>query len=170
MLSPLTIIKSIAKIPINCYLHQNKSNQMKTTTSTKSKPMLSSLIAPCGMNCRLCRAYIREKNACPGCRIDDHPKPKTRAQCRIKQCEMLKAADLKYCSDCSKSPCDRLKHLDTRYKTKYGMSMIDNLTNIKQSGIRNFIKQEKVRWGCPKCGEVICVHKESCINCNHTWR
>ena len=23
------------------------------------------------MNCRLCRAYGREKNACPGCRGDD---------------------------------------------------------------------------------------------------
>jgi uncharacterized radical SAM superfamily Fe-S cluster-containing enzyme len=28
-----------------------------------------SLIAPCGMNCSICSAYLREKNKCPGCRL-----------------------------------------------------------------------------------------------------
>lgn len=27
------------------------------------------LIAPCGMNCGTCIAYLRDKNKCPGCRI-----------------------------------------------------------------------------------------------------
>jgi hypothetical protein len=27
------------------------------------------LVAPCGMNCGICRAYLREKNKCPGCRV-----------------------------------------------------------------------------------------------------
>jgi len=27
----------------------------------------SSLIAPCGMNCGICLAYLREKKKCPGC-------------------------------------------------------------------------------------------------------
>ena len=143
---------------------------MKKGPSTKSKPITSSLIAPCGMNCRLCRAYIRNKNACPGCRGDDHLKLKTRALCRIKQCEMLKAAGLGYCFDCREFPCDRLNHLDTRYRTKYDMSMIDNLKNIKQAGIRNFIKQEMRRWTCSKCGEITCVHEESCVICGHKWR
>ncbi len=31
-----------------------------------------SIIAPCGMNCSICMAYLRGKNKCPGCRgIDD---------------------------------------------------------------------------------------------------
>lgn len=143
---------------------------MKTSPSTKSNPITSSLIAPCGMNCGLCRAYMREKNPCPGCRNDDRVKPKTRAQCRIKQCEMLKAADLRYCFDCGKYPCDRLNHLDKRYRTNYGMSMIDNLNNIKQFGIRIFIKHEKDRWTCSSCGEIICVHEESCVICGYKWR
>ncbi len=29
---------------------------------TKIEPMTAILIAPCGMNCRLCRAYVRERN------------------------------------------------------------------------------------------------------------
>jgi hypothetical protein len=143
---------------------------MKISPSIKSKPITSSLIAPCGMNCRLCRAYIRKKNACPGCRIDDRLKPKTRALCRIKQCEMLKDADLRYCFDCGKYPCARLNQLDKRYRTNYGMSMIDNLNNIKQSGIRSFIKQERDKWTCPTCGEIICVHEGSCNTCGYNWR
>jgi hypothetical protein len=41
--------------------------------------------------------------------------------------------------------------------------MIDSLEEIKHFGMRNFIKQEKERWACSTCGEIICVHKESCI-------
>jgi hypothetical protein len=134
-------------------------------TSRKTNVVRAALIAPCGMNCRLCRAYMREKNPCPGCRNDDHPKPKTRARCRIKQCETLKAASLRYCFECAKFPCDALNHLDTRYRTKYGMSMIDNLKDIKQIGIRNFMRLETGRWTCPQCGELIFVHEKSCMVC-----
>jgi len=145
-------------------------NFVKTNPSTKSKPITSKLIAPCGMNCRLCRAYMREKNACPGCRDNGRLKPKTRSHCLIKQCEMLKAADLKYCFGCGKYPCKRLNHLDKRYRANYGMSMIGNLESIKKSGIRNFIKQEKDKWTCSTCGEIICVHEASCVFCGSKRR
>ena len=138
--------------------------------SQKAKAITSTLIAPCGMNCRLCCAYTREKKACPGCRGDDSVKPKTRVTCRIKNCEKIRQGKVRYCFSCDGFPCDRLNHLDERYRTKYGMSMIDNLVHIKKFGIRNFIKQEKERWACSKCGEIICVHKENCIFCGHQWR
>ena len=142
----------------------------KTSHSQKSRSTTSTLIAPCGMNCRLCRAYIREKNACPGCRVDDSLKPQTRVMCKIKICDELTKGKIKYCSSCGRFPCTNLNHLDKRYRTKYGMSMIDNLENIKQFGIRNFARQEKERWACSNCGETICVHKESCIFCDNKWR
>ena len=118
----------------------------------------------------MCQAYGRDRNACPGCHGDDSLKSKSAATCRIKNCESLKAGKARFCFECEQYPCDRLKHLDKRYRTKYGMSMIDNLEHIRQRGIRDFIKQEKVRWACPKCGETICVHKENCISCGHKWR
>lgn len=138
--------------------------------STKTKAIPTSLIAPCGMNCRLCRAYMRDKNACPGCRGDDSHKPKFCVECRMKNCENLVKRTAKYCFTCAGYPCARLKHLDKRYRTKYGMSMIDNLEMIRNSGIRHFVGNEKERWTCPGCGEIICVHKPQCLSCGYKWR
>ena len=143
---------------------------MSISNSKKSKSIISNLIAPCGMNCRLCRAYIREKKSCPGCREGDSLKPNTRVICKIKTCDKITKSKIKFCSSCVSFPCKNLNHLDKRYRTKYGMSMIQNLENIKRTGIRNFVKKEKEKWACSKCGETICVHKENCTSCGHKWR
>ncbi len=143
---------------------------MMPSKLTNTNAIRTTLIAPCGMNCRLCRAYIREKNACPGCRGDDSVKSKTRVTCRIKNCEKMVQGRVRYCFSCDSFPCARLIHLDKRYRTKYGMSMIDNLENIKKFGLRHFIKNEQKRWTCPKCGELICVHMPQCISCEYKWR
>jgi len=137
---------------------------------TKTNVIRTTLIAPCGMNCRLCFAYTRDKKACPGCRGDDSVKPKTRVTCRIKNCEKIGRGKVRYCFSCDRFPCDRLNHLDERYRTKYGMSMIDNLAHIKKFGIRHFIRNEKERWTCLECGQLICVHKPQCLFCGHKWR
>ena len=127
--------------------------------------MRRELIAPCGMNCGICMAYLREKNKCPGCRTIDINQPVTRAKCRIKNCATFQNEKAKYCFECNEFPCDRLKHLDKRYRTRYGMSMIENLGNIKELGIRRFVRNEKVRWACSACGGTICVHKGHCYIC-----
>jgi hypothetical protein len=137
--------------------------------STKTNTIHTTLIAPCGMNCHLCHAYIRDKKTCPGCRDDDSLKSKTCVSCRIKNCEKIVQDEAVYCFSCDSFPCDRLKHLDKRYRTKYGMSMIGNLENIRKFGIRNFIRNEKEKWTCPKCGELISVHKPQCLSCGHKW-
>ena len=76
----------------------------------------------------------------------------------------------RYCFSCDSFPCARLNHLDERYRAKYGMSMIENLVNIKKVGIRQFIKSEKEKWACPECGEMICVHEPQCLFCKHKRR
>ncbi|MBT8352346.1 MAG: DUF3795 domain-containing protein [Deltaproteobacteria bacterium] len=143
---------------------------MKNKKASRINTIPTSSIAQCGMNCRLCHAYTRVKNACPGCRGDDRLKPKTRWACKIKTCETYRKGKIKYCYQCDSYPCSRLKALDKRYKTKYEMSMIDNLNNINKSGIRQFIRNEKKRWRCPGCGGLICVHKPACIYCKYEWR
>ena len=124
-----------------------------------------SLIAPCGMNCGICLAYLREKNKCPGCRGIDLNKPVTRSQCKIKTCPTFKRKKSAFCFGCERFPCDRLKHLDKRYRTKYKMSMIENLEHIKKSGLTKFVANEKTRWACSECGGTICVHKGYCFSC-----
>ncbi len=124
-----------------------------------------SLIAPCGMNCSICRAYVREKNKCPGCRGTDINKPVTRVRCKIKSCTFFRNSSTKFCFECGNFPCDNLKHLDKRYRTKYDMSMIENLGNIKNFGMKKFLKNEDIRWTCSRCKGTICVHKGYCIDC-----
>ena len=146
---------------------------MTKTHPQKAIAIPADLIAPCGMNCRLCWGYIRENNTCPGCRrinIQESHKPKTRTQCIIRYCEQLAKGNAKYCSEsCSRYPCTRLKNLDKRYRTRYGMSMIENLTMIHDVGIREFIRNEKVKWTCPECGDMICVHRPTCLSCGYKW-
>jgi hypothetical protein len=126
--------------------------------------MKSKLIAPCGMNCAICLGYLREKNKCPGCRLIDPKKAKTRLRCKIKNCKRLKGNKYRFCYSCKLFPCARMKHLDKRYRTKYGMSMIENLEFIKKNGIRRFLAKEEKRWTC-KCGGTICVHRWCCFSC-----
>ncbi len=146
---------------------------MTPGNSSKADAMRMTLIAPCGMNCYLCRAYRPDKKyikPCPGCRVDDDHKSKYCVTCRIKNCEKIVQGGIRYCFSCDSFPCARLTHLDKRYRAKYGMSMIDNLESIKKSGLRQFIRAEKDRWTCPKCGDTLCVHKSQCLACGHQWR
>ncbi|HLO59267.1 MAG TPA: DUF3795 domain-containing protein [Bacteroidales bacterium] len=124
------------------------------------------IIAPCGMNCGLCIGHLRDKKPCGGCyRIDDPNKPKVCRSCKIANCELLAETESGYCFDCKIYPCTRLKNLDLRYKSKYGMSMIENLDDIKKSGIETFLKAEDLKWKCKVCGATICVHRVFCLNC-----
>jgi hypothetical protein len=127
------------------------------------------LIAPCGINCRLCYAYIREKNHCPGCRGDDSQKMKSCLACRIKNCEKLMEGDFKYCYECDTFPCMLVKHLDKRYRTKYGTQPIENLIWIKTEGIERFVESENMKWTCPECGVMLCMHKPQCLTCGYEW-
>jgi hypothetical protein len=147
-----------------------ESLSMTRARPSKKEGIRAALIAPCGMNCRLCRAYMRLTNACPGCRAEDGRKPKTRVLCRIKACEKMKSGRVRSCSGCDDVPCARLKHLDKRYRAKYGMSMIENLEYLKNYGMRSFIRSEKDKWTCSGCGDLLCVHEPRCLRCHSPWR
>lgn len=125
--------------------------------------MNKSLIAPCGINCGLCIAYLREKNKCLGC-LSGKVLRKSCMECKIKKCENHKKNI--YCYNCFKFPCDRIKHLDKRYTTKYHTSVISNLKEIKEIGIKEFEKKDKLKWKCKNCGETLSMHKNFCLKCN----
>jgi hypothetical protein len=128
--------------------------------------MEENLIAPCGMNCSLCLGYQRDKNKCPGCKSRDAYESSYGKKCIIRNCQILRENKMEFCSEvCEKYPCKRLKNLDKRYKTKYGMSMIENLESIKKLGIKIFLENQKKKWTCKKCSELLCVHRDFCLKC-----
>jgi len=127
--------------------------------------LVANLIAPCGMNCGLCSAHFRDKNRCPGCNGDDSGKPNYCVQCPIKLCAQSAGSKSSFCHTCEKYPCPRLRRLDKRYRSKYGMSMVENLDNIRLNGLDAFLQSQRERWTCPDCGGVICVHKDYCLFC-----
>lgn len=124
-----------------------------------------SLIAPCGMNCGTCIAYLRDKNKCPGCRVYSADKAISIQRCIIPKCVYLDKTDSKFCYDCEKYPCKRVKQLDKRYKTRYNTSFIENLTMIKEKGIEKFLDFESKRRTCPNCGSILSVHRAYCLTC-----
>ncbi len=127
----------------------------------------ANLIASCGMNCGLCIGHLREKRPCGGCfKINDENKPIVCRSCKIVNCEFLAETDSGFCFDCINYPCSRLKNLDKRYSTKYGMSMIENLSYIKKQGLEEFLTIEEEKWKCKVCGAGLSVHRDFCLNCN----
>ncbi len=133
--------------------------------------MHEELIAPCGMNCRLCVAYQYKqmdinkhgfhRTYCPGC----IPRGKNCLH-MADACEKLAKGTVRFCFECGDFPCKRLKGLDKRYRTKYHMSMIENLESIRDIGIDDFLTAQENKWCCPKCGGVICCHNGLCLACD----
>ena len=138
-------------------------------TSTKANSTGPTLIAPCGINCRLFLAYGRDRKPCPGCQGENAFKPPSCAACRIKNCARLASGQVAGCVKCDQFPCERLAHLDKRYRTKYGASPIENLISIEEIGMLAFIKNENEKWSCPNCGMLLCMHSAECLSCGVAW-
>lgn len=129
------------------------------------------LVAPCGMNCAICRAYIAYTHKiprvrgkityCAGC----VPRAKN---CYIKRgCKKLFNHQLLSCSECDTMPCEKLAHLDRRYREHYDMSMIENIKLLKAKGMADFLKSQTKKYTCPNCKDVICVHDAKCLACGY---
>ena len=129
------------------------------------------LIAPCGMNCGVCREYLAysrkipklrgEVIHCSGCR-------ERNKQCAYLKghCVLLREHKIDYCFECKEFPCKRLKKLDERYRKKlWGVSFTQNLMEIKDKGIDEFLRHQEEEHRCPKCGGVISVHDRKCYDC-----
>jgi hypothetical protein len=128
------------------------------------------IVAPCGLNCSLCRAYLRDRKPCPGCRGGGTNKSNACLTCAIKNCDELAAGGNQFCSSCDQFPCADLLRLDARYKTRYGVSAIANLERIKAVGVARFVAEEKAKWSCSECGSLLCMHKPQCLHCGHAWQ
>lgn len=117
-------------------------------------------IAKCGMNCSLCIAFQRDKNRCNGCNSDNLIR-KSCLHCYFKKCEKAE----RFCFQCVDFPCLRLKRLDARYRTNYNMSMVQNLIEIKDSGMDVFLNDQVHKYTCNVCHNIRSVHVQGCNHC-----
>ena len=95
----------------------------------------------------------------------DIHKPAYCLKCKIKNCEKLQETEAKLCYECDTFSCARIKHLDKRYRTKYEVNVIQNLEQIRDQGMDEFIKNEETKWACKTCGTMICMHRGYCLKC-----
>lgn len=128
------------------------------------------LIAPCGMNCGICKAYLaythnipKQKGKithCPGCRIRNK-------QCAfIKgRCAKLQSGQVNSCSECKDMPCYEISKIDNRYRERYHYSFITNLKKIKEFGPKKVMADDAERFKCPVCGGTISIHDGQCYDC-----
>lgn len=129
------------------------------------------LVAPCGMNCSVCSSYLALKHDvkskgirmsyCSGCR----PRDKKCAFLK-KRCNRLIYNEIEFCYECTDFPCKNLERIDSRYRKNYHMSLIENLKSIESHGVTEFLKDQRAKWMCQRCGGVICCHNGICFTCS----
>ena len=56
--------------------------------------------------------------------------------------------------------------MDERYRSKYSLGLIENLDNIRDTGLDSFIETENARRICPRCGKAMCVHDRQGHSCD----
>ncbi len=131
------------------------------------------------MNCAVCSRYLAFINKiplkkgiiyCEGCRPADRRCAMIKKRC--KDVLRLDEGEVDYCCDCDDYPCESLSRLDKRYRENYGMSMIDNLEQIRSIGLAEFIAEQSEKYRCPRCGGLISVHNKKCFKCDKivSWK
>lgn len=126
-------------------------------------------LAPCGINCGTCRAFLRDRNKCSGCMSVNGSNISHCITCSIKNCELLKKTSSNFCSQCDQFPCRRIKHIDKRYRTKYKTGLIQNLRIINENGVEAYLLNETKRWTCSSCGAILCIHQDNCLKCDEKY-
>lgn len=130
------------------------------------------LIAPCGMNCAICKAYLAYKHDtprqrgkvfhCAGCR------PRSKNSFIKRKCTKLTNNPAQFCYECEALPCESVDRVDRRYRQRYGMSLVENLKMIKAKGMDSFLQSQSEKYSCPTCGDVVCVHDGKCYSWGYT--
>lgn len=119
------------------------------------------LIAPCGVDCLACSAFLRARTSCAGCRADG-PKPKHCLTCARLACATERGVT--WCFECDRYPCRRIRSLDASYVTRYDVPLVEQGRRALAEGIEEHLRRERERWACA-CGGVIDQHAGRCSEC-----
>ena len=130
------------------------------------------MIAPCGLDCSLCRKAHEKVNPCPGCKGPDENKPKFCSElCGIVICEKRKSSGYEFCDECPDFPCEDVMEKENRYTSAYPLyeSPINNIRLIRETGMEAFLEKQRNEWTCRECGGPICVHTGICRDCGRKY-
>ena len=124
------------------------------------------MIAPCGVNCLACSAYLDRKKPCFGCRAPiEQITRKSCRDCVKKECAFEKG--IQWCFECHSFPCSRIKSLNKRYKQNYGVDLVQNGLNARQD-MNAFLQAQQEQFTCNFCGGIIDQHHQRCSECGST--
>ena len=138
----------------------------------KENFITAEMIAPCGLDCSLCKRALADTNPCPGCHGPDGEKPAfCSGQCGIIQCEKRKGNGYAFCDECPDYPCADVAEKENRYTSKYPLyeSPGKNLHDIRELGMEAFLENERKQWTCGECGHVVSVHTGLCSGCGKQY-
>lgn len=126
------------------------------------------LVAPCGIYCGACPAYVRTKS-CFGCRPEDRSQKRiSKWHCKIRNC-CLMDKKLEFCSQCADFPCKTLIKLKESHpgdeKFSYRREIIVGLLRMKEIGVSKWLKEREKKWRCPKCGGRATFYLYKCSDC-----
>ena len=138
----------------------------------EKKLFTAEMIAPCGLDCSVCKRALDETDPCPGCLGPDEGKPAfCREECGIINCRKRRENGYAYCDECPDFPCPDAAEKEERYTSKYPLyeSPKENLREIRESGMEKFLENERKKWTCGECGGVVCVHTGICSGCGKQY-
>ena len=109
----------------------------------KNERITAQMIAPCGLDCSICKRALAETDPCPGCLGPDEHKPEFCAkQCGIILCAKRREKGYEYCDECPDYPCGDVMEKENRYTSKYPLyeSPKKNLQAIRELGMDGFLE------------------------------
>lgn len=120
----------------------------------------TAMLAPCGMNCKVCYKHCYHKKPCPGCLNNDMGKPEHCRKCTVKDC--VRSKGYQYCFRCPEHPCRLIKNLEKSYNKRYRASLIKNSEFAREHGIEKLMERQREEYTCRKCDGIISLHDREC--------
>ena len=121
------------------------------------------MLAPCGVLCLACSAYLDKKKPCPGCHAPlEEQKRKSCMNCAKKICAIEKGH--RWCFECIRFPCACIKDLSKRYAKNYDVDLVQNGMEAKEN-MEAFLQALRIRFTCPECGGIMNQHQQKCSVC-----
>ena len=134
--------------------------------------------AYCGLYCGSCEMLITTKKneldniakrkgldnegvKCYGCKTDivyEHCR-----NCHLKKCAKEKSLD--FCYECKEYPCSELNQFRNDSNYPYHIEVFDNLQEVKEKGLNEWLKNQKLRWSCPSCKLEFMWYTMKCEDC-----